>query len=76
MRRTAHWLAVLFAATLVMGCSPETSTPTTEPAEADVILKPDSTKGGVGAANKKAKKPPGPAGGAARGSSVKPNPNL
>jgi hypothetical protein len=76
MRRIARRLAVLFAAALVIGCSPETSTPPRiEPADADVILKPDSTKGRVGAATKKIKKPPGPSG-MPKSSSVQPNPNL
>jgi predicted component of type VI protein secretion system len=75
MRRIARRLAVLFAATLVMGCTPETSTPPpTEPAQADVILKPDSAKDKVGA-NPKKKKLPVPSG-SPRTSSVKPNPNL
>jgi hypothetical protein len=75
MRRIARRLAVLFAATLMMGCTPETSTPPpTEPAQADVIIKPDSAKGRVGA-NPKKRKPPGP-NGSPRPSSVTPNPNL
>jgi hypothetical protein len=77
MRRTTNRLAILFAATLVMGCVPETSTPSSsEPANADVILKPGATKGGVEAPIRKVKKPPGPSAGTPRASSVKPNPNL
>jgi predicted component of type VI protein secretion system len=75
MRRIACRLAVLFAATLVMGCTPETSTPPpTEPAQIDVIPKPDSTKRRVGA-NPKKKKLPGPSH-SPRPSSLTPNPNL
>jgi hypothetical protein len=58
MRRYADRLAVLLAATLVMGCTPETSTPSPEPAGTDVSPHP-TPKGGIGLALKKKKKQPG-----------------
>jgi hypothetical protein len=74
MRRIARRLAVLFAAALVMGCSPETSTPPpADAAGADLGPTPAPTKRRVGAPIKKNK--PVPAG-IPRASSVKPNPNL
>jgi hypothetical protein len=75
MRRIARRLAVLLAVTLLVGCTPETSTPPTQPAEPDVILKPGSAKVDAGKAPKKGKKLLGPTA-TPKASSVKPNPNL
>ncbi len=72
MRRPVNRLAVLFAASLLMGCTPETPTPPEEPAKADASLQHAPIKEGVGSAVKKKKKPPGP-GKAVREAAVKPN---
>jgi hypothetical protein len=74
MRRTAHRLVVLFAAALVMGCSPEAPTPLpADTAGADVNLTPAPIKGTSGRAIKKNKPVPT---GVPRASSVKADPNL
>ena len=72
MRRPANRLTVLFAASLLMGCTPETPTPPEEPVKADANLQHAPIKEGVGAAFKKKKKEPGP-GKAVREAAVKPN---
>jgi hypothetical protein len=58
MKRYADRLALLLTATLLVGCTPETSTPSPEPAKADMSPHP-ATKGGAGLALKKKKKEPG-----------------
>ncbi len=70
MRRTARRLAVLVAAALVMGCSPEApSPPSDDPNLVDVVVRPASAKGRVGKAIKK-RKEPGPGGGVPKSSSL------
>jgi hypothetical protein len=56
MRRSADRLALLLAAALVMGCSPETADRGPEPARADVSPRP-APKGGAGPALKRKKEP-------------------
>jgi hypothetical protein len=72
MRRPVNRLAVLFAASLLMGCTPEPPTPPEEPAKADANLQHSPVKESVGSAVKKKKKEPGP-GRAVRDAAVKPN---
>jgi hypothetical protein len=59
MKRSADWSALLLAAGLVMGCTPETSAPPPSgSAKADESLRPDP-KGGAGSGIRKKKKEPG-----------------
>jgi hypothetical protein len=76
MKRHANGLAVLVAAALVSGCSPETpSPPVTETAQITPILPPEA-KGRPGPAAKKKNKVLGPATAKSRDSAVKLDPNL
>jgi hypothetical protein len=75
MRRSANRFAVLLAAGVVMGCTPETSTPpATVPVRVDEVRRPD-LKSGAGSGITKKKKEPG-LGGTMPRASARPNPAL